>query len=255
MKTAISIISLVLLSAFFCTTSFANSGEAAFTNYSLLTAKELATVESKMIYVNFYADWCVPCNWMDETTYNDAGVISSLRSNFIPVKVNIDDFDGFTLKEEYKIKVLPTVLILDENGRIISRFEESLSPTKLRDVLSGVSANSLNDNNGQLNVSPSSTIKNTLFENHSTVKTTKLKYRVQVGVYSDYANTERVLKRLYDNFNEPVVVVTDFLNNKTVYRVFAGDCETQEEAEKLRDEIERKIGLNGFVKTFESNMD
>lgn len=255
MKTAISIICLVLISSFFCTSSFANSGENTFTDYSLITAKELATVENKMIFVDFYADWCVPCNWMDETTYSDPAVISSLISNFIPVKVNIDDFDGFTLKEEYKIKVLPTVLIMDENGRVISRLEESLTPAKLRDVLESISTNPLKDNSGHINVSPSTITENTFFENRSTVKTTKIKYRVQVGVFSDYANTERVLMRLYENFNEPVVVVTDFLNNKTVYRVFAGDCETQEEAEKLRDEIERKIGLNGFVKTFESNMD
>jgi thiol-disulfide isomerase/thioredoxin len=255
MKTAISIISLALISIFFSTFASANSKESAFSNISLLTAKELAGVEKKLIYVDFYADWCVPCNWMNETTYNDAAVLSKLRSNFIPVKVNIDDFDGFTLKEEYKIKVLPTILILDENGKVVKRFEESISSSKLKDILENAATGTIVNDNMGLNVSPSSLNKNKLFEENSTVKTTKMKYRVQVGVFSDYANTERVLKRLYDNFNEPVVVVTDFLNNKTVYRVFAGDCETQDEAEQLRDEIERKTGIKGFVKAFESHSD
>jgi thiol-disulfide isomerase/thioredoxin len=248
MRSAYQILSVIILSLMFSISSYADS---PFTDISLTTAKELASVEGKLIYVDFYANWCVPCKWMDETTYTDKKVISSLNSKYISVKVNIDDFDGYTLKEEYNVKVLPTVLIMDESGRVLKRFEESLPPSKLRDVLEGISGNPTNDNIGGINVSPESLIDNNNFENHSTVKTTTLSYRVQVGVFSDYANTEKMLTKLYENFNEPVVVLTSYLNDKTVYKVYAGDFPTMEEAERLKAEIERKLGIKCFIKSFE----
>jgi hypothetical protein len=42
---------------------------------------------------------------MDETTYADRRVLGALKADFVSVKVNIDDFDGFTLKEEYNVTV------------------------------------------------------------------------------------------------------------------------------------------------------
>lgn len=249
MRSAFQILSAIILSLMFSISSYADS---PFTDISLTTAKELASVEGKLIYVDFYANWCVPCKWMDETTYTDKKVISSLNSKYISVKINIDDFDGYTLKEEYNVKVLPTVIIMDESGRVIKRFEESLPPSKLRDVLDGISGNPTNDNIGGINVSPSSLIdNNSNLENNSTVKTTTISYRVQVGVFSDYANTEKILTKLYENFNEPVIVLTSYLNDKTVYKVYAGDFPTIEEAEKLKIEIERKLGMKCLVKSFE----
>lgn len=253
MRPALQITKIMILSLMFSISSYADHADSPFTDISLTTARELAAVEGKLIYVDFYANWCVPCKWMDETTYTDKKVISSLNSKYITVKINIDDFDGYTLKEEYNVKVLPTVIIMDESGRVIKRFEESLPPSKLRDVLDGISGNTTNDNTGEINVSPSSLIDNNNFntENNATVKTTTISYRVQVGVFSDYANTEKVLTKLYENFNEPVVVLTSYLNDKTVYKVYAGDFQTIEEAEKLKIEIERKLGLKCLVKSFE----
>lgn len=251
MRSAYQIISVIFLSIVLNISTFANRTDSPFSDISLTTAKELAAVEGKLIYVDFYANWCVPCKWMDETTYADKKVISTLNSKYITVKINIDDFDGYTLKEEYNIKVLPTVLVLDESGRVIQRYEESLSPSKLSDVLEGINLNPKNDNNREMNVSPMSLIDNNNPENNTTVKTTTISYRVQVGVFSDYANTEKMLTKLYENFNEPVVVLTSYLNDKTVYKIYVGDFKTLEEAEILKEEIERKFNMKCFIKSFE----
>ena len=112
--------------------------------------------------------------------------------------------------------------------------------------------NTMNDNSWELNTSPTVLIDNNNEpENRLTVKTNQISYRIQVGVFSDYANTEKMLTKLYENFNEPVVVLTDYLNNKTVYKIYVGDFPTIEEAEKLKIEIERKLGIKSIIKTFE----
>ena len=74
---------------------------------------------------------------------------------------------------------------------------------------------------------------------------------MQVGVFSDYANTEKMLTKLYDNFNEPVVVLTSYLDNKTVYKVYVGDFETESQAIELKNEIESKLNIKCLVKSFE----
>ncbi|MGE5356907.1 MAG: SPOR domain-containing protein [Deltaproteobacteria bacterium] len=253
MRTFINYISIIIISLVLFSYVNANNIDSPFSDISFTTAKELAAVEGKMVYIDFYANWCVPCKWMDETTYSDKKIISSLTQDFIPVKINIDDFDGYTLKEEYNVKVLPTVIILDENGRVVKRFEESLPPSKLKDVLDKISSGKqVNDNSREFNASPSVLIDdNNNPENSQTVETNQISYRVQVGVFSDYANTEKMLTKLYNSFNEPVVVLTDYLNNKTVYKVYVGDFPTMEEAEKLKSEIERKLGIKCIIKTFE----
>ena len=139
MRSVFKYLSFFILSMIISNNAYSGNIDSPFSDISFTTAKELAAVEGKMVYIDFYANWCVPCKWMDETTYSDKKIISSLTQNFIPVKINIDDFDGYTLKEEYNVKVLPTVIILDENGRVIKRFEESLPPSKLKDVLEDVS--------------------------------------------------------------------------------------------------------------------
>ena len=235
--------------------SFANSVESPFSGISITTAKEIASAQGKYIFIDFYADWCVPCKWMDETTYADKGVISTLQSGFVPVKVNIDDFDGYTLKAEYNIKVLPTLLIIDPSGKVIKRFEESLSPSKLKDVLTEIANNSNLEYNE--NINPENILKsnrnsndNRTIENPVTVKTSK-SYRVQVGVFTDYANTVKLIDNLNSKFEEPVIIMNGFLNNKTVYKVVIGDYETYREAEVLKSKINQQFGIEGIIKSFE----
>lgn len=229
----------------------ANNLENPFASISLTTAKEIAQAEGKFVFIDFYADWCVPCKWMDEITYTDRNVISTLQNDFVSVKVNIDDFDGFTLKEEYKVKVLPTVIVLDQNGKVVKRYEESMSPSKLKDILVEISGNDDSIINHNENISPSELKNdNRTLDSNATVKTNK-SYRVQVGAFTDYANTLNLVDNLNAQFDEPVIVMNSYVNNATVYKVFVGNFSKHEEADRLKNSIIKKFGVKGFVKSFE----
>lgn len=238
----------------------ADFDDSPFSSISLTTAKEMAKAEGKYIFIDFYADWCVPCKWMDETTYTDSNVLNALKSDFVSVKINIDDFDGYTLKEEYNVTVLPTVIVLDVNGKVVRRFEESMSPTKLKDVLIEVSGNENINIKHNENISPVGTRINdndnlkkndnrTFEEDHAIVKT-NTSYRVQVGVYTDYANTVNIVDNLNAKFDEPVVVLNSYLNKQTVYKIIVGDFEDSQSAALLKEEIFNKFGIKGFVTSF-----
>ncbi len=113
----------------------ANPTAVDFINGSLATAKEKAAQEGKLYFVDFVASWCMPCRWMDETTFSDPRVAEYMNQNYIPVKVDIDDFDGYAYKQQYNIRVLPSLLIFNSKGKLVARIQESLPPSKMLQVL------------------------------------------------------------------------------------------------------------------------
>lgn len=111
------------------------STKVDFINGSLSLAIQKAGQEGKLLFVEFGAQWCMPCKFMDENTFKDGEVISYISDNYVPVKIDIDDFDGFVYKEKYKVEALPTFLIFNSEGKVIERYEQSMAPSNLLNVL------------------------------------------------------------------------------------------------------------------------
>lgn len=111
------------------------STKVDFINGSLGLAIQKAGQEGKLLFVEFGAQWCMPCRFMDENTFKDGEVVSYLSDNYVPVKIDIDDFDGFVYKEKYKVKALPTFLIFNSEGKVIERYEQSMAPSNLLNIL------------------------------------------------------------------------------------------------------------------------
>jgi thiol-disulfide isomerase/thioredoxin len=109
--------------------------KVGFFKGDLMNIQETAKSEGKLYFYDFVASWCTPCKWMDETTYTDANLANYISANYVAAKVDIDDFDGFALKEKYKVQLLPTIIVFNQEGKVVGRYEESLSPTKMAEIL------------------------------------------------------------------------------------------------------------------------
>lgn len=114
-------------------TTLTTKGLSFHTN--LTAAKQLAASEGKLYLVDFTAKWCMPCQWMEETTFADQRVINYMKENYVAVKIDIDDFDGFAHKQLYGIKKLPSILIFNSKGVLLEQYTGSHAPSGLLKIL------------------------------------------------------------------------------------------------------------------------
>jgi len=86
-------------------------------------ALEIAKKENKFVMIDFYAEWCVSCIDLDEKTYSNKDVISSLN-NFVSVKIDgTKDTQEFqNLAKKYNVIGLPTVIFINKNGQVLENY-------------------------------------------------------------------------------------------------------------------------------------
>lgn len=111
------IYTLFLLSCF----SVAFAQEIQFHNIDLEAAKKLATIENKLIFVDFYADWCAPCKKMDKTVFKNPKVADFYNQNFINIKLNAEKDEGESLAKDLKINSYPTLAFMTFDGNMVHR--------------------------------------------------------------------------------------------------------------------------------------
>lgn len=104
---------------------------SVFRDINFSDAKYDAAAESKHILLYFYSEWCEPCTWMEKNCLSKPAVQSMLDKNFIPLKVDLDELEGFEMRRKYEIRIMPTIIILDENGKVMHRAEETMNVKKM----------------------------------------------------------------------------------------------------------------------------
>lgn len=260
LKTAKRAVVLLLILFTSLTAAIASGGDrdVNFLNSNLEDAKQRASAEGKLVFVDFYARWCTPCKWMDQTTFKDKNVVKLLNDNFIAVKMNIDETEGFEMKKQYEVQYLPTILIFNSNGQVVERIEETLTSSDLIQLLHR--HNSVDNKRVIVNrVNASPTQKQRTYEaeddsftitsaEYSSYKDSKKSiYRVQTGVYSEYSGAATMVAQLRETFFEDVVVTNDYRGDKVLFKVMLGKFATLEEAESFRKILAREFDIEGIV--------
>jgi len=81
-------------------------------------AVDNASSQLMPVFVDFYADWCIPCKEMDRTTFVDPSVVE-LSRDFVMLKMDMTRAgDPFVKKVErqYQVKGVPTYIFLRPDG-------------------------------------------------------------------------------------------------------------------------------------------
>jgi protein disulfide-isomerase len=99
----------------------------------LRNSKTIARLKHRLIVVDVYTDNCSWCSRLEHETLQNPGVVAELADRFIWLKLNapISEAD----LKPYKISAYPTILVLDEGGKIVTSFSGYLPPEQFAEKL------------------------------------------------------------------------------------------------------------------------
>lgn len=112
-----------ILTAFFIilsVLSFAQEG-IKFETSDFKTILAKAKKENKLIFLDAYTTWCGPCKLMAKNIFTLKSVGDHYNANFVNAKIDMEKGEGIDIAKKYDVKVFPTYLFIDGNGKLVHR--------------------------------------------------------------------------------------------------------------------------------------
>lgn len=86
-------------------------------NQALLEAQK----EHKLVFMNMYATWCVPCKMLMKNTMTNEKVGSVFNKDFINISVDAEKGEGIELAKRYQVTGHPIMFVIDAQGKVVKR--------------------------------------------------------------------------------------------------------------------------------------
>jgi len=90
---------------------------------NLASVLKQAERENKLVFVDVYTSWCLPCKMMDKDVFTHQETADIINKDFISYKVNAEKSNGLQLSFNYDVQVYPTLLFLDSAGNVLEKKE------------------------------------------------------------------------------------------------------------------------------------
>ena len=89
--------------------------------YTMEEAFSLARQTKKPIFINFFADWAIPCHGMNKEVFSDADFCDYMDKHFVCLWLNMDLKENESVAEQYGVKSYAHYLVIDADGNILLR--------------------------------------------------------------------------------------------------------------------------------------
>jgi thioredoxin:protein disulfide reductase len=93
---------------------------------------------AKPVLIDFTAEWCAACHELDRETWSDPGIQKEL-SRFVTLRFDMTKRDAANaaLGDRWKVRGLPTVIVIDGRGNEVTRFFGFRPPEDVLPILTG----------------------------------------------------------------------------------------------------------------------
>ncbi|MBR6944484.1 MAG: thioredoxin family protein [Prevotella sp.] len=130
---------LMLVAVAFCM-SAAAQGVNFVEGKTLSEVEAQAKAEGKLVFVDYYTEWCGPCKMMATKEFVKKEAGDYFNAKFVNFKIDMEKGEGPEVGKKYDVAVYPTFLILEANGdlrgRCVGFAEISTFIQKVEEVLS-----------------------------------------------------------------------------------------------------------------------
>lgn len=107
------------------------AAQLSFFEGTLQEAMAKARKEKKMLFIDFYADWCAPCKMMEKEVFTLPGIGDYFGQHFICCKIDADAPANKAAVERYQVTALPTMLFTDAGGKVLRTLNGALPGDEL----------------------------------------------------------------------------------------------------------------------------
>ena len=121
--------------------SHAVAQDSPFQTITFDKALAQAKKSDKVVMIDFYTTWCVPCKQLDNTTWKDDSVVKWLRQQTVALKIDAEKEPK--LASRYRVNAYPSMVFVapdgKEKGRIIGYRDAQRFLKEANDALKGIS--------------------------------------------------------------------------------------------------------------------
>ena len=107
------------------------AAQIQFADLNLEAALVKAKAEKKVVFADFWAEWCGPCKMMIAKVFIQPEIGKYFNEHFICVKVDVEAAENKEITGRYKITSLPTLAFIAADGKELRRVEGAIPPQSL----------------------------------------------------------------------------------------------------------------------------
>lgn len=107
-----------------------------FRQVNFTQACTAAKAEGKIVMIDFFTTWCVPCKALDKHTWTDNEVRTVMLKKAVSIKLDAEK-EGAELAKTYRVRIFPTILFLKPDGTEIDRMTGFRPPKEFLEEANG----------------------------------------------------------------------------------------------------------------------
>lgn len=98
-----------------------------------------ASKENKIVMIDLYADWCMPCRMLKDVVFAD-GKVKAILNDFICLSLDAETGEGAEIAEEIELKAYPTVIFIKPEGGEAVEIDKFVGNKSIEDVINILTA-------------------------------------------------------------------------------------------------------------------